>query len=311
MNKNINISVVVPVYGCISYIEELHMKVKNTLSKLTNNFEIIMVNDGSLDGAWNKIKELAKKNKDLKAINFSRNFGQHYAITAGLDNAKGEWVVVMDCDLQDKPEEIEKLYLKAKEGFDVVLAKRTNRQDNFYKKFFSKLFYKILSYLTDTKLDESIGNFGIYHKNVIKSIISMREQLRFFPVMVNWIGFEQISIEIEHNKRELDKSSYTFKKLLNLAIDVMLAFSDKPLRLTIKVGFYISFLAFIYAFYIFISVLLSDSYIVDGWASLIVSIWFLAGLIIMILGIIGIYLGKTFDETKKRPLYIIKEQIND
>jgi len=310
MQSDIDISVVVPVYGCSKNLKELYSRLNDTLSKISENFEIIIVNDGSMDNAWTIIKILAKEDKRVKGINLSRNFGQHYAITAGLDYVKGEYIVVLDCDLQDSPEEINKLYIKAKEGFDIVLAKRVDRQDSFFKKIGSKLFYRLLGYLTDTKLDESIANFGIYHKSVISAVSSMREQLRFFPLMVNWVGFKQIKLEVVHNKR-YDKSSYTLKKLFNLALDVMLAFSDKPLRLTVKTGFVISFFSFLYAFYAFISTLLSDNYAIQGWASTIVSIWFLSGLIIMILGMIGVYLGKTFDEVKKRPLYIVKEIIND
>ncbi len=307
---NPHISVVTPVYNCKECLLELYQRLKKTLEQITSDFEIIMVNDASPDNAWEVIRDIANQDNRVKGINLSRNFGQHYAITAGLDFAKGEWVVVMDCDLQDQPEEIEKLYIKAQEGYDVVLGKRHYRQDGFFKKLGSKIFYLIFSYLTDTEQDGTIANFGIYNSKVIDIVKSMRENLRFFPVMVKWTGFNIISMDIEHAARETGKSSYTFKKMLNLAFDVMIAFSDKPLRLTVKTGLIMSLTSFSYATYIVIRALFGIRAI-EGWSSLIVSIWFLSGLTIFILGIIGTYIGKIFDEVKKRPIYVVQEKIND
>ncbi|MBM7661688.1 dolichol-phosphate mannosyltransferase [Bacillus mesophilus] len=308
MKNNERISVVVPVYGCVSCLEELHRRLTDSLKQITTDFEMIFVNDASPDHSWDKIEQLVKKDDRVVGINLSRNFGQHYAITAGLDYSSGDWIVVMDCDLQDQPEEIEKLYTQAKEGFDIVLGRRANRNDTIFKKLSSKLFYKVFSYLTETEQDGTVANFGIYHTKVISALLSMRENLRFFPTMVKWVGFKSTTIDIQHSLRIEGNSSYSLKKLLKLAFNVMIAFSDKPLRLTVGAGFMISFFSFIYALYIVIRDLMGIKAI-QGWPSLIVSIWFLSGLIIFVLGIIGIYLGKAFDEVKKRPIYIVKDTI--
>jgi len=216
----------------------------------------------------------------------------------------------MDCDLQDRPENIPLLYKEATKGYDVVFAQRKLRKDTFFKKLFSKLFYFILSYLTKTKLDASIANFGIYHRKPIDAVLSMNDKLKYFPVMIRWVGFKSTAINVQHDKRELDKTSYSFSRLLSLAIDVMLSFSDKPLRLMVKLGFLISTFSILFALYILFRALFGSVSVV-GWSSTIISIWLLGGLIIMFMGIIGIYIGKTFDQTKNRPVYIIKDIIND
>ncbi len=215
------LSIVSPVYKADHLIEQLVSRVSETVSKITDDFEIVLVDDYSPDNSWFKIKELALNNTKIKGIQLSRNFGQHYAITAGLDHAQGEWVVVMDCDLQDVPEEIEKLYAKAQEGFDIVLARRSNRKDKIFQKLFSFLFYKVLNYLTGLKHDEKVANFGIYHQKVIKSVTKMREHVRYFPIMVKWVGFTTGFLDVKHDSRDGD-TSYVLKKRINIAIDVIL-----------------------------------------------------------------------------------------
>jgi dolichol-phosphate mannosyltransferase len=268
-----------------------------------------MVNDASPDMAWGTITEIAQKDQRVKGINLSRNFGQHYAITAGLNYCNGNWVVVMDCDLQDRPEEIINLYNKALEGWDVVFASREIRKDGIIKRALSRMFYMTLGYLTNTEQDANIANFGIYHKKVIDAIKSMDDYQRYFPTMVKWVGFSSTKISVDHASRSEGKSSYTFAKLVRLSIDVIISFSDKPLRLTVKFGFALSSIAFIYAIYNLILFFLGDIK-VPGYTSLIVSVWFLSGLIITIVGITGLYIGKTFDKVKGRPTYIVKEKIN-
>lgn len=304
------ISIVSPVYRAEEILPELVRRIKTSVEPITQNFEIVLVEDCGPDDSWNVIQSLSEKESRVRGFKLSRNYGQHYAITCGLDQAQGDWVVVMDCDLQDQPEEIKKLHDKALEGYDVVLARREERQDKFFKKLFSKLFYRTLGYLTGSKMDESIANFGIYHKNVIKSIAQLRESIRYFPTMVKWVGFKQTSIKVEHAPRAQGETSYNFKKLLNLAIDIILAYSDKPIRLTIKAGFLVSFFALLIGF-IYLIKYLSGDIIVPGYASLIVSIWFLSGLIITILGVVGLYVGKTFEGVKQRPIYIISDTTND
>lgn len=303
------ISVVSPVYGCKTCLVELCYRLKQLFSSITENYEILLVNDCSPDGAWDVIEMLSKSDKRIKGINLSRNFGQHYAIAAGLDNCRGEWVVVMDCDLQDKPEEILKLYNKALEGFDVVFGRRESRKDNFIKVFLSKMFYKVLGYLTNTRQDSAIANFGIYHYKVIQAICSMGDSMRYFPTMVRWVGFKQTTINIVHAERTDGRTSYSLKKLINLSLDVILAFSDKPLRLTVKLGLTISVLSFIFVVYSLVHYFISNSNVL-GWTSLILSIWLLSGIIISIIGIVGLYIGKTFENVKNRPRYIVRDKIN-
>jgi len=300
------ISVVVPAYRCERFIEELYARLVTTLERIGVSFEVIFVNDASPENDWEVIKELSNADKRVKGINFSRNFGQHYAITAGLDSAKGNWIVVMDCDLQDRPEEIEKLYKKALEGYDIAYARRDKRKDGILKKLSSMYFYRVLSYLTEIEQDETVGNFGIYSRKSIDAVIKMKETLRYFPVKIRWAGFNSATISVEHNANRERKSSYSLDKLLGLAFDVMIATSNKPLKLVVKLGLIISLTSLILAVYLIVETL-KGSYYVLGWPSLIVSIWFLSGMIILILGIIGLYLGKVFDEVKNKPLYIIKE----
>ena len=224
--SNIHISVVVPVYGCGKCLNKLYTRLKKTLSTFTEEFEIILINDASPDESWQTILKLAEEDNRVKGINLSRNFGQHKAITAGLEYAKGDWVVVMDCDLQDQPEEILKLYNKAQEGFDIVFGRRTERKDTFLKKLGSKVFYKIYDYFTESKIDNSTANFSIISKKVVVRLNQLREQNRMYPLFVNWIGFKKTEIDIEHALREEGKSSYTLSKLINLAIDSIVSQSN-------------------------------------------------------------------------------------
>jgi len=305
--KNIHISVVSPVYSCCSCLLELYRRLKTTLESITKDFEIILVNDASPDNAWNVICDLCKQDNRVHGINFSRNFGQHHAITAGLDHACGEWIVVLDCDLQDQPEEILKLYAKAHEGYDIVLARRFLRQDHFLKRLFSKFFYRTLAYLTGSNQDEKVANFGIYSRKVIDEINRLRESIRYFPTMINWIGFRTARVDVQHASRISGKTGYNFSKMLHLAIDIMLAYSDKPLRLVLKIGLVIASFSFLLGIYIIVKWLAGEIRVL-GYASLVTSIWFLSGCILITLGVVGLYVGKIFEGVKERPIYIIREK---
>lgn len=305
-----HLSIVIPVYKAADCLHELARRLIASLETITTDFECFLIEDCGGDDSWKLICDIAQADSRFKGIQFSRNFGQHYGITAGLDHCNGEWVVVMDCDLQDAPEEIPNLYRKAQEGFDVVLAQRTNRQDKAEKKLSSLLFYRMFNYLTDMNYDPSVGNFRIMSAKVVNNCRHMRESLRFLPGMVEWMGFATAKIEVQHHNRFAGTSTYTFKKLLKLGGDTIIAYSDKPLRMSIKLGFSISMLSFVLGLSLLVYAMLYDIP-VSGWSSLIISLYFLGGIIIANLGIIGIYLGKTFDETKKRPLYIINHTTFD
>ena len=299
-----HISIVVPVYKAENSLGELYRLLCEALEPITSEFELVLVEDCGGDASWQVIERLASADPRVRGITFSRNFGQHYGITAGLDHCRGDWVVVMDCDLQDRPEEIPRLYAKAQEGYDVVLAGRGPRNDPWLKRTTSRLFYKLFSYLADIDYDGDSGNFRIMSRKVVESFRGMREQLRFFGGLMQWMGFRTASIDVVHGARYEGRSTYTVAKLFKLATDTIIAYSDKPLRIAVKLGFVMASLAFCYGTFILCHALIFGSPI-PGWNSLIISLYFIGGIIISILGIIGIYLGKTFDETKKRPLYII------
>ena len=304
------ISVVVPVYRAENSLAELYRRLVAALETITPDFEIVLVEDCGGDRSWEIIARLSAQDGRVKGLQFSRNFGQHYGITAGLDHCNGDWTVVMDCDLQDRPEEIPRLYAKAQEGYEIVLARRGARQDPPLKRFTSWLFYKVFSYLADIDYDAQTGNFRIMSRKAVENFRLMREQLRFFGGLVQWMGFPTASIEVQHAGRHEGKSTYTFAKLWKLASETIIAYSDKPLRLAIRFGFTMAFFAFCYGVYFFSHALLYGSPI-EGWSSLIVSLYFIGGVIIAILGIMGIYLGKAFDESKKRPLYIVRRATFD
>ena len=305
-----HLSIVIPVYKAESCLDELYVRLRAAIEPISPDFEIILVEDCGGDRSWDMIAALAKRDPRVRGIQFSRNFGQHYGITAGLDHAMGDWVVVMDCDLQDRPEEIPRLYARAQEGFEIVLARRGKREHPLVKRLMSRAFYKLFSYLADMEYDGQVGNFRIVSKKVVENFRQMREQLRFFGGLVNWMGFPTTSIDVQHAERFEGGSTYTLRKLWKLASETIIAYSDKPLRLSIRFGFLISSLSFFYGMYIIYHALRYGSPI-TGWSSLIVSLYFLGGIVISILGVIGIYLGKAFDEAKRRPLYIIHHKTFD
>ncbi len=302
------ISVVVPVYGCCDSLHTLYTRLKESLSQISEEFEIIMINDASPDNAWDAIKELVSQDDRVKGINLARNFGQHKAIAAGLAHAQGDWVVVMDCDLQDRPEEIIKLYNKAQEGYDAVFGQRINRQHSRKKKWASRAFIAVYDYLTDSKTDPTIGNFSIISRKVVEGLKSLKEQHHPYTFFVIWLGFKRAYVEIEHAERELGTSSYNFKRLIQLAMDNIASQSNKLLNMSVKLGLWLSFISALYAVYLVLKYFMTDE-VVPGWTSVMVSIYFIGGLLFANLGLIGFYLGKIFDETKNRPLYVIDEII--
>lgn len=303
-----HLSVIVPVYNAVECLEELHERLLSSCQPLSSDFEMILVEDGGLDGSWEAIQALSRKDRRVKALRFSRNFGQHYAITAGLDHCDGDWVVVMDCDLQDPPEDIPRLYEKAREGYDVVLARRVRREDPFFKRCCSFFFYKILGYFSEIPFDHRVGNFRILSRRVVESIRPLREQLRFLGGLVQWAGFKTGFVDTAHAKRLKGRSSYSLFRSWKLAVHSLIAYSDKPLRMFVRIGFFISAGSFACGLFIVAKYFLFQTPVM-GWSSLIVSLYFLSGIIIAVLGVIGIYLGKTFDEAKRRPLYVVESRI--
>lgn len=304
MKEKPEISIVSPVYQAERIIDKLVVELKQVLQKESLTFEIILVDDRSPDRSWKVMKQLAKQHPEVTCIRLSRNFGQHPAIMAGLSHAKGNWIVVMDCDMQDQPKEIIPLYRKAQEGFDAVLARRTKRQDSFFKKMSSKLFYKTFNFFTGVDINSEIANFGIYHKKVIDNLLRIGDALIFFPLFVKWTGFKQTTLEVEHLERLEGTTSYSWMKLFQLAFNTIISFSDKPLRLFLNFGIIVSLLSFFGSIYVFYQAVTGQIAIM-GYSSLFISICFFSGMIITLLGVIGIYLSKAFNQTKNRPIYII------
>ena len=302
------ISVVIPVYGCRACLEELHRRLVASLEAITPDYEIILVNDACPQNSWEVIKQIAMKDPHVKGLDLSRNFGQIRAITAGLHYAEGEWVVVMDCDLQDKPEEIAKLYRKAREGYDVVFARRAFRKDTFFKKLSSRFFYWIYGHFTAGDFDSSLCNFSISRRMVMDNYKRMGDQNRAFILFIKWMGFRQAVIEIDHAERASGRSSYTIRKQLRMALEIITTQSNKPLILSIKAGFTVSLLAFLYAVYLIVRYVFYHVS-VAGWTSTIVSIYFVGGIILAQMGILGLYVGYVFDQSKGRPIFIVRERI--
>ena len=302
-------SVVVPVYGCPEALEPLCDRTVSTISKLGKSYEIVLVNDGCPKDSWKKIIELCEKNENIVGINLSRNFGQIHSTNAGITYADGEYVVLMDCDLQDKPEGIADLYNKMSEGYDIVFAKRKNRKDSYLTKFFSKLFYKVYNYFNEGYLDGDIGNFCIAKRKVVDEYNKIKDRNKSFTPTLAWMGFKQTAIEIESDERFEGKSSYNFSKKVDLAIDMLTSQSVKPLKAVINLGIMIAGVSFVYIVVQILKYFILND-IPEGWTSVIASIFLMSGIILICLGGVGIYIGNIFKQTGGMPEYIVEEIIN-
>tara|TARA_B100000242_G_C43046682_1_gene488643 strand:- start:1808 stop:2740 length:933 start_codon:yes stop_codon:yes gene_type:complete len=303
------ISVVIPVYHAQNIIEDLLKRLFTTLDRYHEKYEIILVDDASKDNSWNQISKLAVTKEQLKAIRFSRNFGQHNAITAGLNYSKGDFVIVMDCDLQHSPEYIPKLLEKIKQGFDVVYAKDSKRKHSIVRNFFARLFKNIFNWLSsDTETNLSYSSFTCLSRKVVDALLKINDQHRHYLLMLNWLGFPSSEVIIEHQPRHSGKSSYSYSKLVKHALNGISSQSVRLLYISITVGFIYLFTAIIYSSYLIFSYF--NYGFKEGWTSLMVTVLFSTGFILLSLGITGVYLGKVFEQVKDRPLYIISETIN-
>lgn len=306
---NPHISIVSPVYRGEKMVHELVRRISETVSRITSEFDIILVNDASPDSSWNEILKECVNDSRVKGINLSRNFGQPSAIAAGMEYAKGDWVVVMDCDLQDRPEEIPNFYEKAIEGYDVVLGLRVERHDSGFKKMTSTVFNKTFSWLCDLDSDKRASNFGIYNKKVIEQYNKMIERGETFSMLIRELGFKVAAIPVQHDERLEGKSSYSLKKLLKFAFNLILINTNKPLRLMVYVGVMMALVSSLIALYNLLAYLFG--YInVPGFTTTVFSIWFVGGMLMMQLGITGIYIGKIFDKVKGRPIYVVMDKVN-
>ncbi|EGD46375.1 LOW QUALITY PROTEIN: glycosyl transferase family 2 [Ruminiclostridium papyrosolvens DSM 2782] len=303
------LSVVVPVYNEQEVITETYRRLKASLSNLDMDIEYIFINDGSTDNTYLKLNELIV-NTDVKLINFSRNFGHQIAISAGMDYAKGDAVVVIDADLQDPPEIISEMIEKWKEGYEVVYGKRLHREgETLFKKLTAKLFYRVIDNITDIKLPVDVGDFRLIDKKVCDSMKSLPERARYVRGLVSWVGFNQTSIEYKREKRFAGKTKYPLRKMIKLATDGIISFSYRPLKLATFLGMTVSALSFIYLIAILLQKIFTNS-TVEGWASTMVVSLFLNGVMLVVIGIMGEYVGRIYEEVKSRPLYVIGELIN-
>ena len=305
-----DISVVVPVYGCREAVPELHKRLVATLEQTGKTFEIILVDDCCPQGSWIEIQKLCENDTRVEGIHLSRNFGQMRAITAGLEKSIGDLVIVMDCDLQDRPEFIPQFIAKIEEGYDIVYSKRKERKDTAIVKALSRSFYAVYNYLSDMKYDFEVGNYSIARRKVVDSFLTMKEQNRDYIMFLMWLGYKDTTIELEGDERFAGKSSYTFRKKVNLALGIITQQSNKPLMIAMKTGLFIAALAAVFIIYL----LIRNAVVGDldmGWPSLIASIYLMGGLTLSAIGVVGLYIGNIFSESKNRPIYVISEVLND
>ncbi|MCY9017005.1 glycosyltransferase family 2 protein [Priestia megaterium] len=308
MSSIVKYSIVVPVYNEEEVIHETYRRLTEVMRSTKEAYELLFVNDGSRDRTAEIIKEYSEQDPAVVLLDFARNFGHQIAITAGMDYARGEAVVVIDADLQDPPELILEMIEKWKQGFDVVYAKRTKRKgETYFKKQTAAMFYRFLRGMTDIDIPLDTGDFRLLDRKVCNQMNSIQEKNRFVRGLVSWVGFKQIAVEYERDERLAGESKYPLKKMLKLSMDGITSFSYKPLKLASYAGVTLSGIGFIYLLVVLYLKLFTDSTI-TGWSSLIVIQLFFSGIILIILGMIGEYIGRIYDETKNRPLYIVREK---
>ncbi|MFQ3544173.1 glycosyltransferase family 2 protein [Halobacillus rhizosphaerae] len=300
-------SVIVPVYNEEEVIQTTVSRLKQVMNQLNDSYELIFVNDGSRDQTLSILKEYCQGDSTVKIIDFARNFGHQIAITAGMDAAQGDAVIVMDADLQDPPELIFSMIEKWKEGYEVVYAKRTKRKgETFFKKYTASLFYRTLRALTDIDIPMDTGDFRLIDRKVCDQMAQLHEKNRFVRGLVSWVGFRQTAVEYERDERLVGESKYPLKKMLKLSLDGITSFSYKPLKLASYAGVLLSLGGFLYMLYVIYLKLFTNSTIL-GWSSVIVIQLLFSGIVLLIMGIMGEYIGRIYDETKARPLYIVRK----
>lgn len=304
----VHLSIVSPEYKGASMVAELVSRICAAVTPITEDFEIILVNDCSPDDTWERIREQCAADKRVRGVNLSRNFGENYAISAGLSFVRGDWVIVMDCDLQNRPEDIPLLYAKALEGYDIVYARRMQKKFSFFRRAASSLYHALFQWLSGMRQDSSIAEFGIYSSKVIAEYVKLPEVARSFGSLITTLGFKSTAIPVTHAERAEGKSAYSLRKLLKIAGDVILSNSNKPLKLAVKLGLLIVLFAFGLIIYSVIEHF--STTLPAGFSSTFISIWLVGGLNILILGVVGLYVDRIFNQVKGRPLFIVSETLN-
>ncbi|WP_054693448.1 glycosyltransferase family 2 protein [Syntrophomonas palmitatica] len=301
-------SVIIPVYNEEAVIRESYRRLKAVMDTLAEPYELIFINDGSQDKTAQIIEALARKDQSIRLLSFSRNFGHQIAITAGMDYARGQAVIIIDADLQDPPEIIPAMIAKWREGYEVVYGRRLQRKgETRFKKWSARVFYRTLRALTEVDIPLDTGDFRLMDQKVVEAMRTMREKNRFVRGLVSWVGFRQTAVDYVREERFAGESKYPLKKMLCLSIDGITSFSYKPLKLAAYLGFIVSCASFIYLLISLAQKIFTDS-AAAGWTSLIACILLLNGVILLMLGIIGEYIGRIFEESKNRPLYILRQQ---
>lgn len=304
-------SVIVPMYNEEAVIPETYRRLNQVMENFGESYEIIFINDGSRDKTGGMLSELCKGDYHIKLIDFARNFGHQMAITAGMDYAVGDSMVIIDGDLQDPPELIPEMVKIWRSGYDVVYGKRKTRQgETFFKKFTARAFYRTLRNMTDVDIPVDTGDFRLIDRRVCEALKQLPERSRYVRGLMSWVGFKQTAIEFERSERFAGETKYPLKKMLKLAMDGIMSFSYKPLKFSSYLGTIISFISFIYLIIVLFQKLFFPGSAQSGWASLIAVSLFFNGIILLMLGIIGEYIGRIYDEAKGRPLYVISELRN-
>ncbi len=305
------LSIVIPLYNEELVLDEMHDRIAGVLDKLNIKSEVILVNDGSTDRTCDLAKKICGSDARFKLISFSRNFGHQIAITAGMEKTRGRAVVFIDADLQDPPELIPDMIKRWEEGFQVVYGVRKERKgESLFKRVTAALFYRVLRLMTSADIPVDTGDFRLLDRKVVGQLMNMRERSRFLRGMVSWVGFKQCKLEYVREKRFAGQTKYPLKKMLTFAIDGMLSFSRVPLRLSTLLGFICACFSFIFILYGFVIKYFFQAYAIPGWASIFIASLFLGGVQLICLGILGEYIGRIYEEVKKRPLYIIDEEVN-
>lgn len=299
---------VVPVYRCQSCLDELVARLKNALADCAASYEILLVEDRGGDGSWETIKQIAARKPEVIGIQLSRNFGQHNAVMAGLDRASGDWVVVMDCDLQDRPEDVPLLLEAARGGSDVVVARFTERPGTLFGRLVSRSFYRTFSLLSGFQYRDGERSFRVMSRKVVNQLCLMREQMRSIGPLCHWLGFDTHHVELPYTTRVAGQSSYNSRRLFKVATRAIVAFSDRPLWISIWLGIMISLASMLMGLWVVLLAVLGNP--TPGWASEVVLLFFLGGLLLLNMGILGIYIGRVFDEVKARPLYVVSSTTN-
>jgi polyisoprenyl-phosphate glycosyltransferase len=304
-------SIVVPIYNEIGNLPELYRRVKEVMDTTDEEWELVLIDDGCTDGSTEKIREFARADKRVRPVIFARNFGHQIAVTAGLDYARGDAVVILDADLQDPPEVILDLIEKWKEGYEVAYAIRAEREgESWFKTFTASLFYRIIFRITDVKFPLDTGDFRLLDRKVVNVMNSMRERHRFLRGMSAWVGFKQAGVEYKRAARHAGETKYPFKKMLTLALNAITGFSYFPLQIATYFGFFAAGIA-ILAIPVVIYMRMTGSQAFYGQATTLIAVLFLGGVQLISLGVLGEYIGRLYDEAKGRPLYIVREAPDD